>query len=84
MTNNLLLALELTGVILVAQATAGRLHARLAGEEATTLKLEFAVIAAVVLYLGAMAAISILAELPEPAAARFDPGVLRALPLPPA
>ncbi len=84
MTSNLLIALELVGVVLVAQVAAGRLHARLAGEEATNLKLEFAVIGAVLVYLGAMAAIATLAELPEPAFAGFDPGVLRAPPPPPA
>lgn len=82
MTSNLYVALELIGAILVAQLVAGRLHARLADEEATNLKLEFAVVAAVILFLGAMAAIAIIAELPEPIYAGFDTGVL-AHPRPP-
>lgn len=85
MTSNLYVALELIGAILVAQVVAGRLHARLAGEEPTTLKLELVTVVAVLLYLGAMAAIAIVTELPEPAYTGIDIGVLRAnTPSPPA
>ncbi len=85
MTSNLYVALELVGAILVAQVVAGRLHARLAGEEPTNLQLELITVVAVILYLGAMAALAIVTEIPEPVYSGIDIGVLRAnTPSPPA
>jgi len=54
----------LVGIVLVATAAAGRLHARLAPDEPTNLKLEFAVMGAVILYLVAVASIGLLVDFP--------------------
>lgn len=83
--NTTTIILELTtilGAALVAQYVAGRLHAILSPDEATTIRLELVVIAAVILYLLLQASIAIALELPgsEP----FEVGLAKVLnPTPP-
>lgn len=69
--------LNLLAVTLLAMTTAGRLHARLAGEEPTTIRLELATIGVVLAYLALMAGLAMLLDFDTaPLVVDYDPGVL--------